>query len=330
MCSKHISAKVLDRIQPVGGRLASEARRVREAADAEVAMAEDVKEEEEEGGGGVACSSSQAPMSPHRKEPRSMPFSSSHGGALLEVGTGTGSALHGNSFYTPLRTKLPKLYLQQSTQEQRVLDGQDKTRLVLFYMDHYFENDFSLLLGELQYAFVAFLVGEDMHGLEQWKVITNILCHAEELATLEPEFFLEFIVALRAQLVQMPADFFVDSISSENFLVPCLKNLCGPEGIGAFASSGIQHAAQELGSFVAKKFGWTFSSTLEERLEREIQHRPGQRPMDVEQVAEYLNLMSMADEDMPQVVLEEHMTQYGLEDESKGEGIPAYKILYTG
>ena len=105
-------------------------------------------------------------------------------------------------------------------------------------------------------------------------------------------------------------------------------------------------------------------STLEERLEREIQHRPGQRPMDVEQVcvskmtcvpvcvcrrsslshavrntvrfrltaqvAEYLNLMSMADEDMPQVVLEEHMTQYGLEDESKGEGIPAYKILYTG
>ena len=40
----------------------------------------------------------------------------------------------------PLCCRATAQYLQQSTQEQRVLDGQDKTRLVLFYMDHYFEN----------------------------------------------------------------------------------------------------------------------------------------------------------------------------------------------
>ena len=51
----------------------------------------------------------------------------------------------------------------------------------------------------------------------------------------------------------------------------------------------------------------------------------------MEEMAAQLNLLSLADEDMPQVVLEEEVASYALEDDSKGQGgNAAYEILYTG
>jgi hypothetical protein len=38
-------------------------------------------------------------------------------------------------------------------------------------------EDALALLGELQFAFLAFLMGESYEGFEQWKV--NTLCHEE-------------------------------------------------------------------------------------------------------------------------------------------------------
>ena len=76
---------------------------------------------------------------------------------------------------------------------------------------------------------------------------------------------------------------------------------------------------------------WLSLSTLEEKLAGELLHRPGERPLSMEEMAAQLNLLSLADEDMPQVVLEEEVASYALEDDSKGQGgNAAYEILYTG
>lgn len=37
-----------------------------------------------------------------------------------------------------------------------------------------------MLLGELQMAFICFLVGQSLAGLEQWKCIIELLCRSEE------------------------------------------------------------------------------------------------------------------------------------------------------
>ena len=43
------------------------------------------------------------------------------------------------------------------------------------------ESNFMGILGEIQYAFIYFLIGEDEDSLEQWKKLINLLVFSEDL-----------------------------------------------------------------------------------------------------------------------------------------------------
>jgi A1 cistron-splicing factor AAR2 len=85
------------------------------------------------------------------------------------------------------------------------------------------END--NVLGELQFAFVCFLIGNSYDAFEQWKLMVNLLCNSETAIRSRPGLFLNFLNALYFQLNEMPADFFTDITTAENFLVFNLHNL---------------------------------------------------------------------------------------------------------
>jgi A1 cistron-splicing factor AAR2 len=81
------------------------------------------------------------------------------------------------------------------------------------------------VLAELQLSFVLFIFCEDFDGLEQWKRLVHLVCHSEAFLIGQQDFLFNFIAVLKQQLQNIPADFFQDIISCQNFLRPSLRAL---------------------------------------------------------------------------------------------------------
>lgn len=84
-------------------------------------------------------------------------------------------------------------------------------------------NLISLLSGELQFAFVCFVVGNVYEGFEHWKCLLALLCRSEEAMGKRKELYLGLIAVLYHQLGEIPPDFFVDIVSQDNFLTSTLQ-----------------------------------------------------------------------------------------------------------
>lgn len=80
------------------------------------------------------------------------------------------------------------------------------------------------ILGELQFAFVCFLIGQVYDALEQWKSLINLLCNSENSIKKYPQLFIQFVQVVYFELKEMPEDFFSDILTSNNFLVVNLHN----------------------------------------------------------------------------------------------------------
>ena len=81
----------------------------------------------------------------------------------------------------------------------------------------------SSVAGELQFAFVCFLLGNVYDGFEHWKSLLALLCRSEEAMRKRKELYLGLITVLYHQLGEIPPDFFVDIVSQNNFLTTTLQ-----------------------------------------------------------------------------------------------------------
>lgn len=79
------------------------------------------------------------------------------------------------------------------------------------------------VLGELQFAFVCFLLGNVYEGFEHWKQLLLVLCRSEEAMRERSDLYLGLISVLYHQLGEIPPDFFVDIVSQNNFLTSTLQ-----------------------------------------------------------------------------------------------------------
>ena len=79
------------------------------------------------------------------------------------------------------------------------------------------------LSGELQFAFVCFLLGNVYEAFEHWKRLLNLLCRSEEAMVKHHTLYINLISLLYHQLGEIPADFFVDIVSQDNFLTSTLQ-----------------------------------------------------------------------------------------------------------
>ena len=118
---------------------------------------------------------------------------------------------YGNVFFTdiPLKKMLHGYSKDQITQSNF-----DKSTILkeLTHLDQF--------LGEMQYAFILFYVGQNYEGFEQWKKMVYLICHSEKAVYLNREIFINFIPVIYEQLDQLPNDFFDESpggIYFENF-----------------------------------------------------------------------------------------------------------------
>eukprot|EP00927_Polykrikos_kofoidii_P044396 TRINITY_DN38373_c0_g1_i1.p1 TRINITY_DN38373_c0_g1~~TRINITY_DN38373_c0_g1_i1.p1 ORF type:complete len:409 (-),score=86.53 TRINITY_DN38373_c0_g1_i1:87-1313(-) len=88
-----------------------------------------------------------------------------------------------------------------------------------------YEGDALAILGELQIAYVSFLLGQNCDGFDQWRSLLLLLCSCEAAVGTRPELFTELLRVFFAQLSQAPSDLFEDHLTSGNFMGGCAVSL---------------------------------------------------------------------------------------------------------
>ncbi|XP_064154714.1 protein AAR2 homolog isoform X2 [Anguilla rostrata] len=113
------------------------------------------------------------------------------------------------------------------------------------------------VLGELQFAFVCFLIGNVYEGFEHWKRLLTLLCRAETAMHKRRDLYLGLIAVLYHQLGEIPPDFFVDIVSQDNFLTSTLQEFF-QFATGPGVDGTLRKRAEKFKAHLTKKFRWNF------------------------------------------------------------------------
>ena len=121
-------------------------------------------------------------------------------------------------------------------------------------------------LGEFQYTFILFLIGEVFEALKQWKDIFILITSSENLINKKnfEKFFCDFIEIIYNQLRLFPDDLMHDVILENNFLKRYLTNFL------LFEKNDMKNFTKRqklLKAFVEEKFGYKIKSEEERIIE---------------------------------------------------------------
>ena len=121
-------------------------------------------------------------------------------------------------------------------------------------------------LGEFQYTFILFLIGEVYEALKQWKDIFILITSSEDLINKKnfQKFFCDFIEIIYNQLRLFPDDLMHDVILENNFLKRYLTNFL------LFEKKEMKNFSKRqklLKAFVEEKFGYKIKSEEERIIE---------------------------------------------------------------
>ncbi|XP_020785590.2 protein AAR2 homolog [Boleophthalmus pectinirostris] len=130
-------------------------------------------------------------------------------------------------------------------------------------LENYYKTQPLNLLGELQFAFVCFLIGNVYEGFEHWKRLLALLCRSEDAMRKHKDLYLGLIAVLYHQLGEIPPDFFVDIVSQNNFLTSTLQDFF-QFASGPGMDSTLRKRAEKFKAHLTKKFRWDFDADLDD------------------------------------------------------------------
>ncbi|CAB5176305.1 unnamed protein product [Rhizophagus irregularis] len=120
---------------------------------------------------------------------------------------------------------LKKSWRPGATGQEVTKYSQDKSWLLSDLFKNVYNNDHKELLGELQLAFICFLIAENYAGFMQWKNIVLLICSCQEaIEKYVDTIFTDFLDVLKYQLEECPRDFFHNIVTENNYLTHALKN----------------------------------------------------------------------------------------------------------
>ena len=100
----------------------------------------------------------------------------------------------------------------------------DKTKSLEMLIEKEYNNNFDDFLGEFQYSFITFLLGESYEGLIQFKDIFCLITSCEDGFLKYEKFFCNFVEVIYNQFRNFPNDLFYDEIIGNNFMKRYLNN----------------------------------------------------------------------------------------------------------
>lgn len=136
----------------------------------------------------------------------------------------------------------------------------DKSFLFEKIIKEEFKGDTKMFIGEMQYAFICFLLGQSYESFYHWKEILNLVLNCEESLKKEnrKEFFLSFLDCLKNQLKEISGNFFNDIIAEYNFLHYLLSSFFEIADDPDIPHE-IESKCKDLKKFAEKRFKVNFS-----------------------------------------------------------------------
>ncbi|CAB4055286.1 AAR2 [Lepeophtheirus salmonis] len=131
------------------------------------------------------------------------------------------------------------------------------------------------VLAEVQFSFICFLVGQHYDSFEHWKNLLVMLCSCDDALSKYPELFFRpsSRIYIFKQIKEVPDDFFVDIVSSNNFLVSILTTLFSNVRHGGNSiPESVKRKSAKFQNHLSKKFDWDF--TNEEMDEEDMPYSP--------------------------------------------------------
>ncbi|CAL1605685.1 unnamed protein product [Knipowitschia caucasica] len=176
--------------------------------------------------------------------------------------------------------RLPKMKLREGTElrfstvpNKTYPPGATPAEITQCSLDHSYALDIFLekhyqaqplnLLGELQFAFVCFILGNVYEGFEHWKSLLGLLCRSEDAMRKRKDLYLGLIAVLYHQLGEIPPDFFVDIVSQNNFLTSTLQDFF-QFASGPGVDGMLRKRAEKFKAHLTKKFRWDFDADLDD------------------------------------------------------------------
>ncbi|NXX14131.1 AAR2 protein, partial [Podargus strigoides] len=157
-------------------------------------------------------------------------------------------------------TELPKqMYPDGATPEEITRHSMDLSYALEKVMGQRYAGRPLGLLGELQFAFICFLIGNVYDAFEHWKRLLNILCRSEGAIGKYQDLYINLISVLYHQLSEIPADFFVDIVSQDNFLTSTLQVFFSCT-CSAAVDGTLRKKAEKFKAHLTKKFKWDFEA----------------------------------------------------------------------
>lgn len=138
------------------------------------------------------------------------------------------------------------------TAEETTKLGMDRSLQLEEMISKEFSGQELAVLGELQLAYIAFLLGQNFEGFEQWRALLQLLCSCEDAAMRRTELFAELLRTFFAHLSQAPADLFGDDLTKDNFMGSCALSLLE---ICSFGAPKLEKRCAKLRQLVEEKFG---------------------------------------------------------------------------
>ncbi|KAH9524957.1 a1-alpha2 repression [Bulinus truncatus] len=165
-------------------------------------------------------------------------------------------ALQGTSIKYTIIPK--KKYPEGSTPEIISKYNMDSSYALEFVLAERFEGDIYKLLGEIQYAFVCFFIGQNYDSFEQWKKLVHLLCTSSDAILKYPNAYMDFITVIHFQIREIPSDFFVDIVTCHNFLTVTLHELF-QNLLSDNVDSKLKKKGINFQKHLTEKFHWDFS-----------------------------------------------------------------------
>ncbi|XP_045207760.2 protein AAR2 homolog [Mercenaria mercenaria] len=155
-------------------------------------------------------------------------------------------------------TKIPKQrYPKDATPQDITRHSMDSSYMLETLLKSVYSKNNNEILGEIQFAFVCFLIGQVYDAFDQWKRLVHLLCSSEAALNSHSELFMNLISMLHFQVHEIPEDFFVDIVSANNFLTSTLQEFFSnlDEGNG---DSKLRQRGRKFREHLTKKFKWDF------------------------------------------------------------------------
>ncbi|KMZ68911.1 AAR2 protein family [Zostera marina] len=189
-------------------------------------------------------------------------------------------------------TYIPRFIKRKdTTQEELTTLNLDKTSLLEIILKNNFGDSDDLLLGELQFSFIAFLMGQSLEAFYQWKALVSLLfsCTHAPLHT-RTRMFTKFIRVLYFQLrhacssdgkasvggSEKGISFFLDDcwFSKDIFLYRLCKEFIFLIEEATAIDGDLLSRTKKLKKLLETSFGWDFQYSLADMIDEDDEFSP--------------------------------------------------------